>query len=94
MTVTFLYPIMSHNQFRCLVFVSPALKSALMNALGALTADHWETAQHCPEMFAPGGLYFDFVVRELGPLNDNQHCTLAFFPKKVCFPATMSEYLV
>ena len=61
------------------------MASVLLSALGALTGqDMWEAAQSCHEMFDRGGYFYNKVWHDLGPLKPNQHCTLPFFPNKVC----------
>ena len=61
------------------------MASVLLSALGALTGqDMWEAAQSCHEMFDRGGYFYNKVWHDLGSLKPNQHCTLPFFPNKVC----------
>ena len=61
------------------------MASVLLSALGALSGqDMWEAAQSCHEMFDRGGYFYNQVWHDLGPLKPNQHCTLPFFPNKVC----------
>ena len=50
---------------------------------GALTADKWEVVQHQPELFARGGLIYDQVMSNLGPLADGKHVKIDSLPRKV-----------
>ena len=81
----------------CLVFASGenahAVRSAVINALGALTgADLWEQVQHCSDMFDSGGFYYIKAVSDLGQLQPNQHCTLPGLPNKVWVTAACAGY--
>ena len=62
------------------------LTAALVSALAGTLAggDMLTAAQKTPEVFEKGGKYYNKVQHDIGPLVPNQHCTIPFFPGRVC----------
>ena len=50
---------------------------------GALSADKWEAVHDRPELFARGGMIYEQIVDNAGPLSDGRHVTIASLPGKV-----------